>query len=585
MSQYYPPYRSSRNNIKVELDLANYTRKTDLNNTTHVDVSSFASKTNLAALKTEVDKIDADKLKTTPADLAKLTNAVEHNVLKKTDYNTKVTSIEAQIAGLTKNTVDNLADITKLKAIDTNSFVNRTKFSADINTLDDKIDGVEKKKPDISGLATKTSLNDYLQTSAFNSKVTEVESKIKDTDIIAKSAVTKANTIRSNLTAYTKKADVATDITTIKNDYVTNASLSSQLNDLKSQHIATDVTNIENKTKKNASDILTPENKLKQKEYTINENERGFSFNRGLLFYKDKSYLTYECKLGSFGFGITSEDISEWKSTGIQNYSSDSNMNAIVYSGGHLPNIKNDGRTHVHLIGNHFQQNKVIIPNNNNAINIYSVYELDSIVSSRDTSFTIQNALFGAMQITKNATDSDKNNYKGYGICFDERSQFGHTITENGVTYTSNGRNVLIFGADMSFSVHATNKANHIYLMGDGLTQGINDTTIYAEKKYCKNFTEPNVKFVLSLHYNSNDVYFIVNGRQELKFKAKMDELVKEKLCIGNISDQWTTSESEKTGLYGNIYDFVIDYEEVLLLRTIYDMHRYLMIKHDIIIA
>ena len=149
-------------------------------------------------------------------------------------------------------------------------------------------------------------------------------------------------------------------------------------------------------------------------------------------------------------------------------------MNAIVDSGGHLPNITNDGRIHVHLIGNHFQQNKVIIPNNNNAINIYCVYELDSIASSRDTSFTIQNALFGAMQITKNATDSDKNNYKGYGICFDERSQFGHTITENGVTYTSNGRNVLIFGVNMSFSVHATIKANHIYLMGDRLTQGIN---------------------------------------------------------------------------------------------------------------
>ena len=95
--------------------------------------------------------------------------------------------------------------------------------------------------------------------------------------------------------------------------------------------------------------------------------------------------------------------------------------------------------------------------------------------------------------------------------------------------------------------------------MGDGLTQGINDTTIYAEKKYLENFTEPNVKFVLSLH-------------------------IKGKLCIGNISDQWTTSESEKTGLYGNIYDFVIDYEEILLLKTIYDMDRYLMIKHDIII-
>ena len=143
---YYPPYKSSSNNAKVELDLTNYAAKNDLKNITHVDVSSFASKTNLAALKTEVDKIDTYKLKTAPTDLAKLTNAIENDVVKKTDYNTKVTSIEGQIAGLTKNTVDNLADITKLKAIDTNSFVTRTKFSTDTNALDDKIDGVEKKK-------------------------------------------------------------------------------------------------------------------------------------------------------------------------------------------------------------------------------------------------------------------------------------------------------------------------------------------------------------------------------------------------------------------------------------------------------
>ena len=119
--------------------------------------------------------------------MAKLTNGIENDLVKKTVYNTKVTTIETQIAGLTKNTVDNLAVITKLKAIDTNSFVIRTKFSADTNALDDKIDGVEKN--------------------------------------------TKANTIRSDLTAYDKKADIATDITTIKTDYVTNASLSSQLND------------------------------------------------------------------------------------------------------------------------------------------------------------------------------------------------------------------------------------------------------------------------------------------------------------------------------------------------------------------
>ena len=144
MTTYYPPYKSSSNNVKVELDLTNYATKTDLKNIMHVDVSSFASKTNLAALKSEVD---VDKLKTAPVDLAKLTNAIENDLVKKTVYNTKVTSIETQIAGLTKNTVDNLADITKLKAIDTNNFVTRTKFSADTNALDDKIDNVEKKNP------------------------------------------------------------------------------------------------------------------------------------------------------------------------------------------------------------------------------------------------------------------------------------------------------------------------------------------------------------------------------------------------------------------------------------------------------
>ena len=213
-------------------------------------MSSFASKTNLAALKTEVDKIDVDKLKTTPVDLAKLTNAVENDLVKKTDYNAKVTSIEGQIAGIAKNTIDNLADITKLKAIDTNSFVLKTKLASDVIALENKIGTVDKKIPDISGLATKTSLNTYLQTSTFNSKVTEVENKTKAADTIAKSANTKANTIRSDLTAYAKIADVATDVITIKNDYVTNASLTSQLNDLKSQDIATEVTGIDNKTKK-----------------------------------------------------------------------------------------------------------------------------------------------------------------------------------------------------------------------------------------------------------------------------------------------------------------------------------------------
>ena len=232
---YYPLYKSSSNNIKVELDLSNYATEDDVKKITHVDVSSYTTKTNLAALKTKVDKIDVDKLKPVPDDLAKLSNVVKKEVVKKTDFS---------------------AD----------TYVTRTKFSTDTNALDDQIDKVEKKIPDISSLETKrniatlvnnlnnrtdnlkisdyakkTSSTNYMLTSTFNTKSTELESKIKDADIITKSAVTKANSIKSDLNGYAKKTDVANDITTIKNDYVTNASLTSRLNDLEGQHIATEV--------------------------------------------------------------------------------------------------------------------------------------------------------------------------------------------------------------------------------------------------------------------------------------------------------------------------------------------------------
>ena len=208
-------------------------------------------------------------------------------------------------------------------------------------------------------------------TSTFNTKSTELENKTKSTDIIAKSAITKTNTIKSDLTDYARKDDVATDITAIKNDYITNASLTSQLNHLKSKHIATEVTAIDNKTKKNASDISALKSKLQQKEDTINKNERGNSFARGLFFYIDQSYLVYNCKLRSFSF--SSKNISAWKTTGIYNYLSKSNMNAFGNLKNDLPNLKNDGRMNVYLSGNHFQQNKVIIINNDNIINIYCV--------------------------------------------------------------------------------------------------------------------------------------------------------------------------------------------------------------------
>ena len=137
-----------------------------------------------------------------------------------------------------------------------------------------------------------------------------------------------------------KKADVATDITTIKNDYVTNASLTSQLNDLKSQHIATEVTGIDKKTKKTASDILALENKLTQKEDTINENERGLSFNRGFFYYLQQSRFVYECKTDSFKY--TNKKISKWKSRDIFNYPDDDSMKGIENTKTNLPELNND---------------------------------------------------------------------------------------------------------------------------------------------------------------------------------------------------------------------------------------------------
>ena len=109
--------------------------------------------------------------------------------------------------------------------------------------------------------------------------------------------------------------------------------------------------------------------------------------------------------------------------------------------------------------------------------------KIRSIASSIDTTFTIQNALFGAMQITKNV-DTSKYEYKGYGICFDEGDQFGHTITEGSFSHTKNPRNILIFGADMSFSVHATYKVNHIYVMGKDFVQGITDTKFMQKRTF-----------------------------------------------------------------------------------------------------
>ena len=154
-------YKRFDGDISGKVDLSNYATKTDLKNVSHVDVSSFALKSNLASLKTEVDKIDADKLKTVPADLAKLSNVVKNDVIKITEYNKLVTK------------VDN---------IDTTIFFKKNKYEKDGTNFEDKIDKIDKKIPDVTNLVKKTD---------FNTKVIKVEGKIPDVSSLAtKSALT-----------------------------------------------------------------------------------------------------------------------------------------------------------------------------------------------------------------------------------------------------------------------------------------------------------------------------------------------------------------------------------------------------------
>ena len=191
-------------------------------------------------------------------------------------------------------------------------------------------------------------------------------------------------------------------------------------------------------------------------------------------------YLLYECK--AFSFKCTSGKINLWKSTGLNNYSRDSDMDAVSVATTSLLPLVDNGRMSVRIEGAYFKQMRLLHPNNDNIVNIYIVYLIDSISNSKNTDYTVQNALFGGLKITKNATDTSKHKYEGYGICFNE----GGTFSKGGV---NNGRNVLIFGVHESSLVHKNNKAINIYVMGDLFVQGINDTTLYAEKIYSKNFT------------------------------------------------------------------------------------------------
>ena len=342
----------------------------------------------------------------------------------------------------------------KVDAIGTSGFVSMTKFTKDTNILDDKIYKVEKKIPDITGLATKSSVT-YLITQAED-EIDKIVKKIPDISGLAtKTELIAVENKVPNASDFVLKSDYATEISTIKNDYATNASLDSKINDLKAQHITDEVKKVDEKVKKNASDILGFEGRLKQKEYVVDEAQRENSFNGGFYYYYlEESYLVYKCKQYFFR-SSSGNRITSWRASGIKNLSTNSDLKAIPKEQGLLPIAEDNGRMNVEFNDNYFVQNKVLHPSNNTGVNIYIVYRFDETSNTRNTDYTIQNALFGAVKITKNAADTSKNKYEGYGVCFDEGGKFS-------IKDINDARNVIIFGVEMSFSTHATNKANNL---------------------------------------------------------------------------------------------------------------------------
>ena len=173
-------------------------------------------------------------------------------------------------------------------------------------------------------------------------------------------------------------------------------------------------------------------------------------------------------------------------------------------------------------------------------VNTYIVYKLGAS-ASHTSDPTIKNCLFGAVTLTKNA-DIEKYKYSGYGIGFDRRSSF--SFPSGGF-----GQNVLIFGADMSSSIHVDNKKKDVLVLGREPTQGL-ESTLTEEKMYSINFTVTKEEFCLSLHYNGANSYLFVNGTEIFKFKAKDSEIVASPLCLGYISKDWSTDNMKKNKTY-----------------------------------
>ena len=260
--EYFPKSQSHEENIKVKIDLNNYATKEDIKNITHVDTSSFALKTNLSSLKTEVDKLDIDKLVPVPNDLSKLSNIVKNDVIKKAVYNklvAKVDNIDTSDLVLKTNCSTDKAELEN-KIPDTSGLVKKT----DYNT---KITEIENKIPNISNLATKTALT------TVENKIPSVSNLVKKADCTIKIANFENKLNNHNHDKYIDTSKFNTLATNFFNPRITQANLITKTDfDAK-------ISSLNRKITKNKADHLIVKNEL--------NNLKTFDTS----YYNDKNYF------------------------------------------------------------------------------------------------------------------------------------------------------------------------------------------------------------------------------------------------------------------------------------------------------
>ena len=399
MSQYFPkPYEPFGGDINVTVDLSNYPTKDDIKNITHVDTSSFALKTNLANLKSKVDKLDVNKLTAVPVDLSKLGNVVKNDIVKKTVYDKLVAKVNnINTSGLVTKT-DYITKITEIedKIPDSSTFVKKT----DYNT---KITEIEGKIPDISGLATKTALTTVenkipgigglIKKTDYNTKITNIENKLNNHSHDKYVATSEFNTLAANVfNARLAQANLIT-----KADF--DATLSS----------------LNRKTTANKTKHFLNDNNLRYyhgKQYF----DEGSGKQNYLVFLPMRKYFKLNSVAGAADYGLS------WQSKGLSN---ESIKPPRTTNNGLTPELNYYGsKTRVKFTRSCLKQSDDICTHKK-VVNIYVVYEL-AASSSYVNDPTLKNCLFGAVTLTKNA-DIEKYKYSGYGTGFDRRSSFSFT--------------------------------------------------------------------------------------------------------------------------------------------------------------